>query len=259
MKLVYTFSSQYTSSIYKTLDTTKILNGYINYYRMSIQSALKVGYDVDFYISSELTHYFDDLKINIFPVGYIDSHLFDFLKAMVLKERTDEYLLIDGDSILSHKIKLSDEDILYYAKCFTSSDSYVEDNKKDKTWHVYYKPYINKLNELGIGDYIPEWTGKRLDFIYGTGILYFNNKELKDLYVDRWYTFNSFINENNISDKIKYTVIGAQYVLSEIINAYGFTSKELIDQYTEYIGIDKFVNPKVPTSYIKKDSKKSIL
>jgi len=257
MKLVYTFSTQFTSKVYNTNDPSKILTAYINYYRRSILSALEVGYKVDFYISSELIYNFKDLKINLITIEDIDSGLFDFWKAKVLKERTDDIMLVDGDIDFHKKISITNHDLIYDFACSTGEEG--DDIKKDKTWHHYYKPYVNNLSDLGIKQVIPEWTGKRLDFVHNIGVLYFNNKKLKEIYVQRWFEFNDFINKH-IFDKTPYTAIGAQYMLSEIINHYNCSSIEVTKgTYDHNLGIDKFTIPTVSTHEVQTDTKKSFL
>lgn len=259
MKLVYTFSSQFTPFIYKTNNVDKILTAYINYYRKSIISALKLDYKIDFYVSDELKYNFKDLPINLIRVNEVKSGLFDFLKAEVLVERSDEIMLVDGDIEFHKPIPITDHDLIYDFKCITAEGDEYDDIRKDKTWNVFYKPYVNLLTELGIGSVIPEWTGKRLDFIHNIGVLYFNNQNLKSTYVDRWAKFNEFINYN-IEDKIPYTAIGAQYLLSEIINYHGFSSIEVEEGcYTHNLGIDKFKFPSVSTHEVQKEEKKSFL
>ena len=260
MKLVYTFTTQYTSKIYNTNNVEKLIFGYINYYRESIKKSLNCGYEVDFYLSEDIIKYFIDLEINLIKIETIDSGLFDFLKAMVLKERSDEFILIDGDVFLKDKLLLNTNiDCIYETDCIISNDSKYDDITKDKTWNVFYKPYVNELTNLDIKSIIPEWSGNRFDTVHNIGILYFNNIELKNLYVDRWYKFNDFVNKN-IENKIPFTVIGAQYLLTEIINYYKFTSSKFDDNlFSHDIGIYKFKKPKVSMSEVMFDSKKNIL
>jgi len=259
MKLVYTFSSQFTPFIYKTKNVDKILTAYINYYRNSILSALDLGYKIDFYVSRDLIYNFRGLKINLHTVDNINSGLFDFLKAQVLKNRTDNIMLVDGDIQFHKQVPITDHDLIFDFKCITAEGDKYDDIKKDKTWNVFYKPYVNKLTQLGISNLIPEWTGRRLDYIHNIGIIYFNSNNLKNIYVDRWHTFNSFINKH-IDDKTPFTAIGAQYLLSEIINYHGFSSIEVEEGcYTHNLGVDKFKYPTVSTHEVQKEVKKSFL
>jgi hypothetical protein len=260
MKLVYTFTTQYTSKIYNIDRVDKLIFGYVNYYRESIKKALECGYEVDFYLSKDIIKYFVDLEVNLIEVGNIDSGLFDFLKAKVLKERDDKFILIDGDILLKNKLDMNvNVDCIYETDCIISKDTKYNDITKDKTWHIFYKPYITELTNLGIESVIPEWSGKRYDTVHNIGLLYFNNQKLKNLYVDRWYKFNDFVN-NNIENKTPFTVIGAQYLLTELINYYKFTSFKFDDNFFSHdIGIYKFKKPKVSMSKVVLDSKKNIL
>lgn len=259
MKLIYTFSSQFTPFIYKTKNVDKILTAYINYYIESIKSALNLGYTIDFYVSRELIYNFRGLKINLLTVDSINSGLFDFLKAEVLKNRSDQIMLVDGDIQFHKQIPLSDHDLIYDFKCITAEGDKYDDIRKDKTWNVFYKPFVSNLTKLGIKSIIPEWTGERLDFIHNIGVLYFNNIDLKNIYVDRWYKFNDFINKH-INDKTPYTAVGAQYLLSEIINHHKFSSIEVEEGcYTHNLGIDKFKHPTVSTHEVQKEVRKSFL
>ena len=258
--LIYSFSTQYTKELYSSLDFNKKLYLYINYYRASIKSSISLGYDVEIYLSEDCVNYFKDLDIQIHTVGNLDSHLFDFLKAYILNNRKDNFYLIDGDILFKHRIPESNCDIQYDQKCYIGKDNNISDIKKDKTWHVYYKPFVNKLTNLNIKNIIPEWTGSRYDYVHNIGVLYFNNNELKKIYVDRWYKFNDFINKSSLDNKIKYTAVGAQYLLTEIIKFHKFSSEIVDDKiYNHNIGTHKFKKPIFSDSYIQYSNKKNLL
>lgn len=259
MTLVYTFTSQFTQLLHPGKDIDKIITTYVNYYRRSIKSALKLGYKVELYISSDLVYNFKDLRIQVHTFDNIKSGLFDFHKAILLRERKDNFMLVDGDIDFHKKIPISEQDLIFDDRCVLKSNSIYSDVKAEKTWVHYYKPYIENLDLLNIKSVIPEWTGKRLNFVHNIGVLYFNNKKLKELYVDRWFKFNLFVN-NKIDNPIPYTVIGAQYLLSEIVNHHSFTS-EIVPQecYTHNLGKEKFTHPTVPATKLDKDEPKSFL
>lgn len=258
--VIYTFTSQYTEALYPTLDVSKKMFMYINYYRASIASALKVGYDVEIYTSTDCVKYFTDLNIQINTVGDFNSYLFDFIKAYVLATRKEPFILVDGDIIFNKRLEVSNTPVLYEDKCYTGEDSKILDIKKDKTWHVYYKPYVELLTNSGIGTHIAEWTGQRLDFVHNIGLLYFSNHYIKKIVVDRWFEFNNFINYRcEHPDKIKFTAIGAQYLLTEVLNYYNILSLPFSkDSFTHNLGTGKFTNPSVPDSYIL-DNKSTLI
>lgn len=235
---------------------------YVNYYQQSIKSAAELGYEVKLLCCSTFARFFDGnkhVKV-IHKNDSTSSRLFDFNKCRVLNNFEEDFVLIDGDIILKERLNLGTADLIYETKCYTGESNLIKDQRKDKTWYKWYKPYVNKLTELGIDKIIPEWTGKRLDFVHNIGLLYFNNYFLKKLYIDRWTKFDEFVTNAKLDNSIKYTVVGAQYLLTEIINYHNFSYSEFNpSEFDHNIGVYKFTFPKVSKSEIRLEDKKSML
>ena len=116
------------------------------------------------------------------------------------------------------------------------------------------------LSNKKIGENITEWTGQRLDYVHNIGLLYCKNYFLTRIIVDRWFQFNNFINNCDYSNKIKFTAIGAQYLLTEILNYHNLPNKTFSkDSFTHNIGTTKFSKPIVPDSYVQFNSNKTLL
>lgn len=238
MKLVWTYDS--TS---KDLTETERIT-LLNYYILSINSAKKLGYytiivcnqnDIGFWDS-----YVDEVH---YCNSYENSPLWDSFKIYVLETFRGEYCLIDGDVILHDKLPDIKTDVMF--------DSYEILN-----WTNEYQPTIKTLTDIGIVDAIPFWNNKRIP-IMNCGILQINNPILKSLYITFWKSFNRFIIDNIDSIDAKYaTGVGAQYLLSLLVNEYNSSITNLTNRLGEYgmyyqhhYGSQKYLSPIVPISY----------
>lgn len=252
-KLIWTYNPHITSELFPNINQSDRTTMYINYYRLSMYSALKLGYECILYTTHLHLSHFQDLNIEIILIDNIDSKLFDFIKIKVLESRTDEYILIDGDLILNKKLTLQPNIPVLY------------DFLEIKSWDMIYSESVNTLNRLGIQKSIKEWTGNRRSHIMNCGLLHFKDKEFKDLYVKKWYFLDKFIKENiEISQQINYSATAAQYLLTELIEFYEIKSISIkkisgSNSYTHYYGDSKFKNPIVPANKIIKLESTQIL
>lgn len=133
-------------------------------------------------------------------------------------------------------------------------------------WNTFYEPYVNSINKLNINTIIPEWTGKKYSQLINIGILKIENNNFIEIYLNRWEKFKDFIiahqNElyykNKATNITEYTIIGAQYLLTELINYYNLEYLELnsfnyttdTPYYVHYMGKQKFTNGVVPYNSI---------
>lgn len=243
-KLVWTYNPHITSELFPDFSESDRTMMYINYYRLSIHSAMLLGYECILYTTTLHLNYFKDLNIEIILLDDIDSKLFDFIKIKVLESRTDEYILIDGDLILNKRLKIKNNTPVSY------------DFLEIKSWDMIYSNSVKSLNQLELYKYVKEWTGKRRSHIMNCGLLYFGDKKFKELYISRWKFVDKFIKDNvQTSHQINYSATSAQYLLTEMIEYYNIDSislKEISDDntYTHYYGDSKFKNPIVPVNKI---------
>lgn len=210
MVIVYTFDS--------TVNIDKDKNLAIkNYYLESIGRAKKVGYTVEMYTNCD---WFNTVVDRVY-IRERKSLLWDSYKFIPLLERKDNFILLDGDVFLDKQINLSPiHDVIF--------DTYETGN-----WNILYSRTVNKLTELGVDKVVPEWKALPQE-VMSCGLLYFNDTEFKDLYVDRWYKIEKFIEENkNEIDLYTATATAAQYLLTILSNYYSKTRH----YYSESIGI----------------------
>ena len=210
----------------------------VNFHRLSITNANKLGYECCIYTPKHLHKYFSDLKVRIVDVPRVGNAFFDYIKNYILKTEKGEYLIIDGDLILNQRLPSIDADLLY-------------EKKESQSWDTFYKTQVDTLTNLGIGDVVKEWTGKKRFDITNIGLLYIKNEQFKSIYIDRWDKIKNFI-ESNIEDGYwDYTQIGAQYMLAELIDYYKLNTKDFKSEsskntYIHYMGNDKNTTSFIP-------------
>jgi hypothetical protein len=234
MKLVWTFNSK---SVITNMDDSR-RNILINYYKYSIQSAKKLGYYTIIYTDSIIL--FKDIADEIILMNdYQNCLLWDSYKIKVLEERDDDFCLIDGDVILHNRFEEFTTDVVF-------------DTYEILNWKKEYEYTINQLNNIGIKNVIKEWDNQRKP-IMNCGILYIKSKLDRMIYVKNWKKYNKFINDNlnKYNIDIDYaTAVGAQYLLTLIVNAYNLShtnlNKDMGDigkSYKHYFGAMKYRNP----------------
>jgi hypothetical protein len=226
---------------------------YINYHRLSIKRALDLNYNCHIYISENIKEYFKDLNVKIHIVSELNSPFFDSITNYILKSEHKNYFIVDGDLILNKRLP----DIKAELIC---------ERLETNAWNTFYEPYVNSINKLNINTIIPEWTGKKYSQLINIGILKIENNNFIDIYLSRWETFKAFIIEhqnelyykNKVVNVTEYTIIGAQYLLTELINYYNLEYLELnsfnyttdTPYYVHYMGKQKFTNGVVPYNSI---------
>lgn len=179
----------------------------LGFYSKSIESVTKLGYKTEMYTNCD---WFDG-KVN--KVNYVDDTILtitDYFKCFALN-RSDDFVLIDPDIIVHDNIPFNEDYDVYF-------DTW-------ESWKEYHETPVKLLTELGIGDFIPEWSFSKQRVMNG-GLLKINNQELKNLWVDRCNLFRVFIEENKhlIPEPIyKVTPAAGQYLLTLLCNHYQFT------------------------------------
>lgn len=229
----------------------------LNYYILSIQNAKRLGYYCIVYCDSTYKHIFDTIadEVHLVESTYKYSILWDSYKIAALEARTDdgEYCLIDGDLILHKKLPKFEETMVF--------DSYEIHN-----WSTDYKHTIQQMTDVGIQNVIPEWVNKRMP-IMSCGILYINNSEFKNIYINRWHKCNELIQKYVDTIDADYgTMVSAQYLLTLLVNHYKISYRKMAMRvgddniyYKHHSGSTKYNKPCVPTNYIIDVNVKKIL
>lgn len=229
-KLIYTFHQNITKEFYKNVDfNTKFLT-YIHSYRISIDNAIKLGYDCELYCDADTKQLFSDLDIKINIIDTDINGLFDNVKSYVYTKRDDDFILIDGDLFLMKRLPEIESDVLI--------------EKHEPIYNIIYKDTVEYLNKINVNKVVKEWVGNPRENIVNTGLLYIKNKEIKDIYVKRCFDLQKYIIDN-YDDRFKYHATCAQYLLSEIIDYYDlkcldFKNQSNSNAYYHLVGSDKF-------------------
>jgi hypothetical protein len=235
---------------------------YINYYRLSIKHAKDLGYDCHFYLSENIQKYFTDLNINLHIVDFLTPTFYDSINFYILETEHSTCPILDGDIIMYRRLPELNADVIY-------------DMPETNSWDWLYEFWVSHINDRGIKDIIPEWTGKKRNRIINIGLLQIKNTELLNLYKKRWNDFRVYIESNidNLKYKgdtvntIEYTTMASQYILTELVDYYNYTHLEykslnrIEDKpiYKHFVGTQKFTNNLVPYDKIITFKTESIL
>lgn len=235
---------------------------YINYHRLSIKHALDLNYQCHIYISKNIEEHFKDLNVAIHIVPELNSSFFDYITNYILKSEHKNCYIIDGDLILYKRLPDIQSEII----C---------ERLETNVWNSLYEPYVNSINKLNIKTIIPEWTGMKYSQLINIGILKIKDNKFLKTYLSKWDIFKTFIethkNElyyrNNKINLSEYTIIGAQYLLTELVNYYNLEYLELnsvnyttdTPYYVHYMGKQKFTNGVVPYNGILQFKELNIL
>ncbi len=250
------------NKIQDIVNQTKWFWTYINYHRLSIKRALDLDYQCHIYISENIKGYFEDLNVTIHIVTNLNSPFFDFITNYILKSEHRNCYIIDGDLIL-------------YKRLPELSSSIIFERLETNVWNALYEPYVDSLNKLNINRIIPEWTGRKYTHLINIGILKIKDNQFLKTYLSRWDEFKTFVETNKTelfytNDTIntgEYTIIGAQYLLTELVNYYNLGCLELnsinyttdTPYYVHYMGKQKFTNGLVPYNGILQFNELNIL
>ena len=225
--LVFTFDE----TLFKNTRPAKY-NQLLKFYKQAVLKAKKLNYNTEIYTNSDE---FDNIVDKVHLVENNEYKFWDSFKFIPLEERTDDFLLCDGDILFHDRIKINRHaDVLF-------------DAWEIANWKLVYSKDIDTLTNLGILKVIPEWVNLRQQ-VMNCGILKFNKIQFKNIYLDRWKTLHKFCIEHQ--DKLnlkKCTAIAAQYLLTILCNHYKVKRYNYSDtlrlsnsSYVHYAGSAKF-------------------
>ena len=204
----------------------------LRFYKQALTKAKNLKYNIEIYTNSDK---FNDVADKVHIVKDNKYKFWDSFKFIPLKERSDDYLLCDGDILFHDRISIN------YAK------DVLFDAWEIANWSLVYSEDINKLTELGVKEVIPEWVNLRQQ-VMNCGILKFNDNEFKNVYIEKWETLHDFClqHEDKLNFK-KCTAIAAQYLLTILCNYYQATRYNYSTTlrlsnpfYVHYAGTAKF-------------------
>lgn len=202
------------------------------YFINSINKAKKLGYYTKIYTNSSKFNLIADKVIRV-PNNYY-TQSWDSFKIFALSHMDNNTTLIDGDVFLHKPLPKLNTQELYF------------DTFETNNWNLIYKETVDKLTNLNIQEIIPEWENTPQPII-NTGLIFFNNIELKTKYLDRWFKFYNFCNKHKNLNLSKLTPVGAQYLLTLLSKGHTikyFSKKlnEVNDYYVHHSGGAKYKN-----------------
>ena len=223
MVLVYTFDK----NVYSDLNKVEIT---LKFYKESIKRAKQLGYVVHIYTNEKTL---EPLVDKFFLIESQFSLLWDSFKFKALEKLTDNYILVDGDVFIHKPLNRLLSDV-------------VVDTIEKGNWNLLYSSTVRVLTNLDVKSVIPEWDGS-FQSVFSCGVLYFNDLEFKNYYLQSWYKLNEFINYNKkYLDLYEATPVAAQYLLTLLTRkhhkTFSYYSKDLgvsNEYYIHYAGKDK--------------------
>lgn len=209
---------------------------------VSIQMAKDLGYETILYgttnVIEKLGKYVDEFIIT----DNVDYILYDDLKVYIWENRTDDYLILDGDVFLHSPLVFDNSAIV----CM---DMII---KKQKIG--YAKDCLDILNNFDIFKEIPEWD-TQTGISFSTGLVKWKgNNGLLKYYIEtykklkNWFLSNEVmlnnLNKELDSNKSLISHYLCEHLLQRIVNYYGlkFDALDNENSYFHWQGRDKFEN-----------------
>jgi hypothetical protein len=231
MKLVWT----YKTDVYpEHSDRYNIIRGY---YNKSFDLGKQVGYETELWSNREdFVDLVDNHKVVPLPIPLF----WDALKIEPFRNYNTGFLNIDPDIFFHKKLILPNTSIVF--------DGF----EKGRGYNLLYKESIDKLTELGVKEFIPEWKPD-IKEICCVGVLAFNDVNFQQLFVERYDTITNFVNKHKEHFDLKRcTTVAMQYLLTTLIDYYKvdytYFSKKLGERnefYTHMIGKSKFTSTRI--------------
>ena len=216
MRIVQSFKAEYNSTQQNFLQSVCFTLSYIY--------AKSIGIDITLYTDTKgydiLNHIpFKEVKIELDNVDRFDEDLYAYPKIYVLEKEPLGILHIDGDVFLkkeSIKQLLDFKDYDCIVQCY-----------EDKTKFGF--GYDESIAEFKYVD-LPLWASKQCECMYNTGILGFNNQELKDEFIQAYKDTAKKYHNNKI--KVRNScpdIIIEQKFLLDLTNYKNLKVKTLLD------------------------------
>ncbi len=189
----------------KILNNKSDLNLYVQMIEKSIECA-KQYHKVKFYTDEETIKHISIQDVEIQMIDTNNFYFVDDFKIHLLNVVKDDEVIIDTDLFLFSTLYLED-----------GYDLYVD--FKDHSSKDWYIEYLNWFVNNGIKEIIPNFNDKIIS-VPNIGILKFKNKELREKYIETYYTIRNWVllKDRNIDRGI--SIILGQYLLALLISDY---------------------------------------
>lgn len=208
MKILFSLNTDITNILSTRYDVFDIV---MEQYFLAIQKAKEM------YPNSQIILYTDKVGEFFFKdicqIKLLDKsseYLFSEAKVEAISKEDIPFIHLDGDVFLNAPIKYSPHiDLLI-------------DENDNPIWDKYYKGTVEKFSKEGIKKIFPEWAKpKRL---FCMGVVGFFNKDLKDLFIERYEQAKSFYYKLEDKDSMVSTapIVIEQFTLSVLTNHYKY-------------------------------------
>jgi hypothetical protein len=253
MKLIFSFSKNigdYGGGRYTVLDKN---NHVLDLYKVSMQRAKHLGHTVKFYGCSYSLEYLKGYYDTSVNVDDLDLIITDDLKIYIHSQEELGAVTIDGDIILSKKLKtIKSADIILEQKELFVPDSPWQTESLFKIINIFKKHNIQ--TQFSNFSFIP-------NYLLNVGILQFNNEPVKNLFLDSYYNLRNYYLENIepieqlIPKGLIVSTIICQYYFTSLcykLNIdYKFTNRIKENEYVHLNGWAKFKNKKLIKTLLK--------
>lgn len=235
MKLIWALQQKYVNKLHPPF--------VYDMFYVSIQMAKDLGYETVLYGTSDAIDKLGEYVDETFTTNHIEYQLFDDIKFYIWENRTDDYLLIDGDVFLHSPL------------VFKNPNSFVwVDMIVKKQQSGFSKECLELLNSFNISNQIPEWNSKT-GISFSTGLIRMKgNNGLLKYYVESYKKLKKWFLENEVmlieknselsSNKSLISHYLCEHLLQRIVEYYGldFEVLENENSYFHWQGNDKFKN-----------------
>ena len=253
MKLIFSFSKNigdYGGGRYTVLDENDHV---LDLYKVSMQRAKHLGHTVKFYGCSYSLEYLKGYYDTSVNVDDLDLIITDDLKIYIHSQEELRAITIDGDIILSKKLKLEKSaDIVFEQKEMFEPDSPWQTESLFKIIDIFKKYSIQ--SEFNNFSFEP-------NYLFNVGILQFNNKSVKNLFLDSYYNLREYYlkniepTEKLIPQGLIVSTVICQYYFTCLCNRLnihsGFTNREQENKYMHLNGHFKFNNKELIRTLFK--------
>lgn len=235
MKLIWALHQKYVNKLHPPF--------VYDMFYVSIQMAKDLGYETVLYGTSDAIDKLGEYVDETFTTNHIEYQLFDDIKFYIWENRTDDYLLIDGDVFLHSPL------------VFKNPNSFVwVDMIVKKQQSGFSKECLELLNSFNISNQIPEWNSET-GISFSTGLIRMKgNNGLLKYYVESYKKLKKWFLENEVmlieknselsSNKSLISHYLCEHLLQRIVEYYGldFEVLENENSYFHWQGNDKFKN-----------------
>ena len=238
MKLIYSYSTKMGN--YDDNDWILLL------YKASITRSRQLGYTIKLYGCDFAYSKLKDVIDEYVDITNEEFLLTDDLKLFIHSNEELECITIDGDIILESKLNLPTEcDIIYERNGVVKAKQITK-----------FERYLNVFKDYDVKSNI-EYFKYELHYACSVGILKFNNKEVKELFLKTYYKFREYFlnkikSDNRITKKDDPAIIICEYMFACLLEQTEYIGKECnnINDYTHYMSLTKFT----PTAWRHVDS-----